>query len=118
MIIGVGLVACAQLIPPPSPEWGSEHVARYYQEHRHGIRIGMVLTMMGSACFLTWGVCLAHQLEQPKMAAVLGIPNDWFQVALVPVAYTVGDDFKPSPRKPVDDVIIWNRFATKEGGAS
>lgn len=52
----------------------------------------------------------AHQLKQAEMAEVLGIPNDWFQVALIPVAYTVGDDFTPSPRKPVDDVVIWNHF--------
>jgi len=57
----------------------------------------------------------AHQLEQPKMAAVLGIPNDWFQVALIPVAYTLGNDFKPSPRKPVDEVVIWNHY---EGGSA
>lgn len=52
----------------------------------------------------------AHQLNQPAMAEVLGIPNDWFQTALIPVAYTLGDDFTPSPRKPVDDVIVWNRY--------
>lgn len=52
----------------------------------------------------------AHQLDQPAMAAVLGIPNDWFQTALIPVAYTTGDDFTPTPRKPVDDVIVWNRW--------
>ena len=52
----------------------------------------------------------AHQLKQGEMAEVLGIPNDWFQVALIPVAYTVGDDFTPSPRKRVDDVVIWNHF--------
>ena len=51
----------------------------------------------------------AHQLDQPAMAEVLGIPSSWFQVALIPVAYTKGDDFTPSPRRPVDDVIIWNR---------
>ena len=51
----------------------------------------------------------AHQLDQPAMAEVLGIPLDWFQVALIPVAYTTGDDFTPSPRRPVDEVIIWNR---------
>jgi hypothetical protein len=26
------------------------------------------------------------------------------------VAYTLGDRFSPSPRKPVEDVIIWNRL--------
>src|SRR4029079_6092441 len=51
----------------------------------------------------------AHQLDQPAMAEVLGIPSTWFQVALIPVAYTKGDDFTPSPRRPVDEVIIWNR---------
>jgi nitroreductase len=50
----------------------------------------------------------AHQLDQPAMAEVLGIPTSWFQVALIPVAYTTGEDFSPSPRRPVDEVIIWN----------
>jgi len=57
----------------------------------------------------------AHQLKQGEMADVLGIPNDWFQVALIPVAYTVGDDFTPSPRKRVDDVVIWNHFGRFDG---
>lgn len=52
----------------------------------------------------------AHQLDQPAMAKVLGIPNDWFQVALIPVAHTKGEDFKPSPRKPVEQVLVWNRY--------
>src|SRR5437773_507865 len=43
------------------------------------------------------------------MGEVLGIPSSWFQVALIPVAYTKGDDFAPSPRRPVDEIIIWNR---------
>ena len=56
----------------------------------------------------------AHQLNQTAMAEVLGIPTSWFQIALIPVAYTKGEDFTPSPRRPVDEVIIWNRGA--EGG--
>jgi len=52
----------------------------------------------------------AHQLRQPDVAAILGLPLDWFQVALIPVAYTTGGDFAPSPRRPVDEVIIWNRY--------
>ena len=51
----------------------------------------------------------AHQLAHLAMAEVLGIPSSWFQVALIPVAYTKGDDFAPSPRRPVDEIIIWNR---------
>jgi nitroreductase len=50
----------------------------------------------------------AHQLDQPAMAAILGIPTTWYQVALIPVAHTIGEGFSPSPRRPVDEVIIWN----------
>lgn len=51
----------------------------------------------------------AHQLDQQAMAKVLDIPDDWFQTALIPVAYTRGEDFKPSPRRPVEEVLVWNR---------
>jgi nitroreductase len=53
----------------------------------------------------------AHQSDEAGMAEILGIPLSWAQTALIPVAYTVGEDFSPSPRKPVEDVIIWNRLA-------
>jgi len=52
----------------------------------------------------------AHQSDQPAMAEILGIPATWFQTALLPVAYTTGGGFVPSPRSPVDDSIVWNRF--------
>ena len=51
----------------------------------------------------------AHQSDQPAMAEILGIPAAWHQTALIPVAYTTNGDFMRSPRKPVADVIIWNR---------
>ena len=51
----------------------------------------------------------AHQADQPAMAEILGIPTAWHQTALIPVAYTTGGDFTRSPRKPVGDVIVWNR---------
>lgn len=53
----------------------------------------------------------AHQLDQPAMAEILGIPAHWDQTALLPVAHTTGGDFVPSPRRPVEDSIIWNRHA-------
>ena len=51
----------------------------------------------------------AHQADQAAMAEILGIPTTWHQTALIPVAYTTGGDFARSSRKPVADVIIWNR---------
>jgi nitroreductase len=51
----------------------------------------------------------AHQIDQPAMAAILGIPSTWDQTAMIPVAYTTGDDFSPSPRRPVEETIVFNR---------
>ena len=34
------------------------------------------------------------------------------QVALFPVAYTIGDDFKPAVRPPVETVTYWDEWGT------
>lgn len=52
----------------------------------------------------------AHQSDQPAMAEILGLPPTWDQTALLPVAHTTGGDFSPSPRAPVADSIVWNRY--------
>ena len=57
------------------------------------------------SCFTT--LHLAHEAEA---AALLGIPDDVTQVALLPVAYTTGDDFAPADRAPVETVTYWNRW--------
>jgi nitroreductase len=43
---------------------------------------------------------LAHEQEAAEM---LGIPPTVTQVALLPVAYTIGDDFAPARRRPVEE---------------
>ena len=43
----------------------------------------------------------AHQFEQDTMADLLGIPKTWFQVALLPVAYTSAvTSGRPNARQP------------------
>jgi len=52
-----------------------------------------------------------HLEREREVADILGIPyDDVTQVALVPVAHTVGDDFKPATRRPLDDVAHWERW--------
>ena len=50
---------------------------------------------------------LAHEAEA---AELLGIPDTVTQTLLIPVAYYTGTDFKPAPRKPVEDVTYFNRW--------
>lgn len=52
-----------------------------------------------------------HLLREKEAAEVLGIPYDKItQAALIPVAHTIGTDFKPGPRKPLDKVLHWNEW--------
>jgi len=50
---------------------------------------------------------LAHERE---VAELLGVPESVSQVALLPVAYTVGLDFKPAARQPIEGFTYWNRY--------
>lgn len=45
------------------------------------------------------------------MADVLRLPYDRVvQVALTPVAYTIGTDFRPAKRAPAQEFTYWNRW--------
>ena len=76
-------------------------------------------SLMGSILPATWSFCLAarsrglgtswtslHLMHEQEAAELLGIPYDTIsQVALLPLAYTTGTDFKAGHRQPVDDVL-------------
>ena len=42
---------------------------------------------------------------------LLGIPfEEVMQAALIPVAYTIGTDFRPAARAPLDAMVHWDRW--------
>ena len=49
-----------------------------------------------------------HLFREKDAAELLGIPDDILQVALLPVAYTRGTDFKRANRPPIDGITHWN----------
>jgi nitroreductase len=52
-----------------------------------------------------------HLWREEEVARLLGIPYDgYMQTGMFPVAYTIGTDFKAAYRKPVSEVVGWNRF--------
>ena len=80
-------------------------------------------SMLGSIIPAIWSFQLAlrsrglgstyttlHLAHEAEAAELLGIPDDVSQVALLPVAYTVGTDFKPAARGPIEHITHWNRW--------
>lgn len=58
------------------------------------------------SCYTT-----VHRRREREAAAVLGIPYaEVTQVALLPVAYTTGTGFRPAPRRPVEEVMAFDRW--------
>ena len=56
-----------------------------------------------------------HLAKEAETAELLGIPEGITQVALIPVAYTIGTDFKPAVRPPVEGITYWDTWgATHE----
>ena len=51
-----------------------------------------------------------HLTYEAEAAELLGIPSTVSQLALVPLAFYTGDDFKPGTRRPAEEITYWNSW--------
>jgi len=85
--------------------------------------LGNVTRLLGSIYPAVWSFQLAlrsrglgstlttsHLLAEREVGERLGVPSDYTQVALIPVAHIVGGELSPPPRRPVEEVIGWNAW--------
>jgi nitroreductase len=98
------------------------HVIPCVQGRYEGKPNPLVAAMFGSIVPAAWSFMLAararglgsvwttfHLLHEREAAEILGIPYDEVtQVALIPVSYTLGTEFKPGARKPLDTMVHWD----------
>ena len=74
-----------------------------------------------------WSFCLAlrarglgsawttlHLGKAKEFADLLGIPAGVTQVVLLPVAWTIGSDFKPAPRRPASEIVWFDRWGNTQ----
>jgi nitroreductase len=52
----------------------------------------------------------AHVLFERELRDLLGIPDTHSVVCMIPLAYTIGTDFKPAPRNPVEDITFVDQW--------
>jgi len=80
-------------------------------------------SLYGSIAPAAWSLMLAlrsrgigtawttlHLYREREVAELLGIPKDYTQLALIPVAYYTGDDFKPAKRVPASEITFWDTW--------
>jgi hypothetical protein len=52
-----------------------------------------------------------HLLREGEMAGLLGIDaSRYTQAGLFPIAFTLGQEFRRAWRKPLAEVLSWNRY--------
>jgi nitroreductase len=79
----------------------------------------------GSIIPATWSLMLAlrsrglgsayttlHLMHEKQAAELLGIPAGFVQAALLPVAWYLGEGFKPAKRLPAAQLTYWNRWGS------
>jgi nitroreductase len=54
-----------------------------------------------------------HLQREREVAEIIGIPEGVRQMALLPIAYTSGDGFKPAARRDPEEVTSFNRFEAR-----
>jgi nitroreductase len=64
----------------------------------------------------TWTT--AHLARAAQVAALLGIPPGVTQVALFPVAHTVGTEFRPADRPPAVDITFFDQWGLSHASAT
>ncbi len=83
-----------------------------------GLPLAATASIYGSVIPAAWSFMLAarergigtcwttlHLTYEQEIATLLGIPADYAQIALIPIAYTKGTDFKVAPRIDLDQVL-------------
>ncbi len=94
-------------------------LATIYGEHDGSGRPGLFDSVIQAA----WSFCLAlrsrglasawttlHLQESDAVAELLDIPAGVSQIALLPVAWSVGDDFSPAERPPASEITWFDRW--------
>jgi nitroreductase len=100
------------------------HVIPCVEGRLEGKTNPLVASRFGSIIPAAWSFMLAarsrglgsvwttfHLMHEREAAEILGIPYDEVtQVALIPVAYTKGTDFRPGKRKSLDTMVHWDAW--------
>ncbi|GGR98800.1 MULTISPECIES: nitroreductase family protein [Streptomyces] len=97
----------------PCVEGRTDHAPVLRQAGTWGSILPAVWSFMLAARARGLGTCwtTGNLVDERESARVLGIPyDDVMQAALIPVAYTLGTDFRPAPRIARDRVLHWDQF--------
>ena len=101
--VPVFVIPCILGRLPESPS--NEEAAGFYGSILPGVwNFQLALRSRGLGSVFT----TLHLAYEREAGELLGIPETVTQAALIPVAYTIGADFKPAARRAITEITYWN----------
>ncbi|MEM9745671.1 MAG: nitroreductase family protein [Actinomycetota bacterium] len=124
------------------PQARTMESAAHLVEHLHEVPAIVIPTIIGrhdgsgrpglfdSVIQSAWSFCLAARArglgtawvtavfaDESAVKQTLGVPDHLTEIVMLPVAHTIGTDFRRAPRRPARDITSFNRFGhTFESG--
>ena len=107
----VGLLVFARFIPPPSPRDGAEQIAHFFDEHAVGIRVGMVLLLVGGVLYQPWVAVITVQMKRiegsqsPLAYVQLGLGTLFVLLFVLAAIF-----WQTAAFRPLDDMVLTQRL--------
>lgn len=60
----IGFFAVAGFVPPPAPSLNPDEIATIFRDNSVGIRVGMMVMVLGSVLYLPWSVAISAQMRR------------------------------------------------------
>ncbi|HEX4107123.1 MAG TPA: hypothetical protein VHX88_03260 [Solirubrobacteraceae bacterium] len=64
VMLAIGLLFIAGLVPPPSPSDSAAHVAAFYRDHRGQVRAGLLICLAGTPLLAPFVALISYQLKR------------------------------------------------------
>lgn len=69
LLFGIGFVLIAGLLPPVAPTNSAKEVADFYRDDTDGLRVGILISMIGWTLIGPWGISMSALLDRPGRSA-------------------------------------------------
>jgi len=107
----IALLFLADFIPPHDPQAGADTIADIYAGHTTGIRLGMVLLLIGGVLYQPWVAAIAVQMKRiegaqsPLTYVQLGLGTLFVLLFVLAAIF-----WQVAAYRPLEDIVVTQRF--------
>jgi len=112
LLFGIGLVALAGFVPPPSANDTPQQAVRLYTEHHTRVQAGLSLMLFSTAFVAPWMAVICTQLKRIRIDGIMTLVygqliagGAFLFVAIVPVMTMITASFRPERNPEITQAL-------------